>query len=59
MEAYSVLRDPRSRAEYDTRYDSQTAVHGRAGDPREVPVRRVSRQQPHLLRVSPVRWEPR
>lgn len=59
MEAYSVLRDPRSRAEYDTRYDSKTAVHGTSGDSREVPVRRMRRQQPYLLRVSPVYWEPR
>lgn len=54
MEAFAVLRDPESRAEYDK---TLSAPITRRSGPREVPVRRVQREQPPLLRVTPVRWE--
>lgn len=54
MEAFAVLRDPKTRAEYDKTLSAPT-TH-RSG-PREVPVRRVHAQQPPQLRVTPVLWE--
>jgi DnaJ-class molecular chaperone len=53
MEAFSVLGDPRTRAEYDKRLSASAA---RPSGPKEVPVRRVHAQPP-LLRVTPVLWE--
>lgn len=53
MEAFSVLGDPRTRAEYDKKLSEWAA---RRSGPKEVPVRRVHAQPP-LLRVTPVLWE--
>ena len=54
MEAFTVLRDAKTRAAYD-RALSVPRIN-RAG-PRDVPVRRVHPSEPPLLRVSPVFWE--
>jgi DnaJ family protein C protein 7 len=53
MEVFSVLGDPRTRAEYDKKLSASTA---RRSGRKEVPVRRVHAQPP-LLRVTPVLWE--
>ncbi|WP_427006233.1 J domain-containing protein [Pseudarthrobacter sp. H2] len=56
LEAFAVLRDPRSRAAYD-RGQGPAGRPGRAVDgPRDIPVRHVRHREP-LLRVTPVRWE--
>lgn len=54
MEAFAVLGDPGTRAEYDEMLSAPTA---RPSGQQEVPVRRVHAQQPPLLRVTPVLWE--
>jgi DnaJ-class molecular chaperone len=55
LESFAVLRDPRSRAEYDP-----TEAPGGPGrttrGAREIPVRH-HRQESPVLRVTPVRWE--
>ncbi|KIS25845.1 hypothetical protein TV39_17420 [Arthrobacter sp. SPG23] len=59
MEAFAVLGDAKTRAEYDRALSvAHPAVpHPGRGGPREVPVRRVHTPQPPLLRVTPVLWE--
>jgi DnaJ family protein C protein 7 len=59
MEAFAVLRDPKTRAEYDRALSISRVPrpHIDRGGPREVPVRKVHTPQPPLLRVSPVLWE--
>jgi DnaJ family protein C protein 7 len=59
MEAFAVLRDPKTRAEYDRALSISRVQrpHIDRGGPREVPVRKVHTPQPPLLRVSPVLWE--
>lgn len=54
MEAFAVLRDPRTRAAYNKKLSPPTA---RPSGLQEVPVRRVRAQQSPLLRVTPVLWE--
>lgn len=54
MEAFAVLRDPMTRAEYDRTLSAPNPYRSGA---RSVPVRRVQSEQPPLLRVTPVRWE--
>ncbi|QCO99847.1 J domain-containing protein [Arthrobacter sp. 24S4-2] len=54
MEAFAVLRDPMTRAEYDRTLSAPNTYRSGA---RSVPVRRVQSEQPPLLRVRPVRWE--
>ena len=58
MEAFAVLSEAKTRAEYD-RALSVTHINRdfNRGGPREVPVRRVHTPQPPLLRVTPVLWE--
>lgn len=54
LEAFAVLRDPRSRAAYDRgqgRPDRQDSPGAR-----DIPVRHIRHREP-LLRVTPVRWE--
>ena len=65
LHAFAVLRDARTRAEYDAggwRADVQGSTfnhqHGHAGQGgRDIPVRIVRRRDP-IVRVLPVRWEP-
>jgi DnaJ family protein C protein 7 len=59
MEAFAVLRDPKTRAEYDRALSISRVPRAQIdrGGPREVPVRKVHTPQPPLLRVSPVLWE--
>ena len=65
LHAFAVLRDARSRAEYDAggwRADVQGSTfnhqNGHAGQGgRDIPVRIVRRRDP-IVRVLPVRWEP-
>ena len=64
LRAFAVLRDARTRAEYDAagwradvqnnthHQDSQTGLGGR-----DIPVRIIRRRDP-LVRVLPVHWEP-
>jgi len=59
LAAFAVLRNPRTRADYDR------AEHAATGQtppvpqrPQEIPVRIIRHRGP-LLRVSPVRWERR
>ncbi|CAN7522977.1 J domain-containing protein [Arthrobacter sp. LjRoot14] len=54
MEAFSVLSDPTTRADYDR---ALSVSRPAGGGPREVPVRRTCNPQPPLLRVTPVLWE--
>lgn len=61
LESFAVLRDPRSRAEYDPA--STPAAAAPFSGPgstntggREIPVRH-HRQEGPVLRVTPVRWE--
>jgi hypothetical protein len=58
LAAFAVLRDPRTRADYDR---AEHAAMGQTPPPaphgsREIPVRIIRHRDP-LLRVSPVRWE--
>lgn len=57
LAAFAVLRNPRSRADYDR---AEHAAAGRTppapGGPREIPVRIIRHEAP-LIRVSAVRWE--
>lgn len=55
LESFAVLRDPRSRAEYDPAARTGDAAPAGAGG-RDIPVRRHREREP-VLRVSPVRWE--
>ncbi|HEX9086795.1 MAG TPA: J domain-containing protein [Arthrobacter sp.] len=70
LESYAVLRDPKSRSEYDPAGNaagqgnttagsapagSASAASTTAGS-REIPVRHHRQSQP-VLRVTPVRWE--
>jgi DnaJ-class molecular chaperone len=68
LHAFAVLRDARTRAEYDAdgwRADVQDSTlnhrSGQNGDAgrggRDIPVRIIRRRDP-LVRVLPVRWEP-
>ncbi|SDP75961.1 DnaJ domain-containing protein [Arthrobacter sp. ok909] len=62
LEAFAVLRDPRTRADYDAgrrrAVDQAGTWKGGAGHGgRDIPVRIIRRREP-LLRVFPVRWEP-
>lgn len=64
LESFAVLRDPRSRVEYDPAAAAAAAAEtapsagpGRtAPGGREIPVR-YHRQERPVLRVTPVRWE--
>lgn len=62
LEAFAVLRDPRSRAAYDKgqghgKGQGQPERQDAAGPgPRDIPVRHIRHREP-LLRVTPVRWE--
>lgn len=59
LESFAVLRDPRSRAEYDPASTAETRLPGPGGTTtggREIPVRH-HRQEGPVLRVTPVRWE--
>ena len=55
LESFAVLRDPRSRAEYDPAAASGGPGRTTPGG-REIPVRH-HRQESPVLRVTPVRWE--
>lgn len=59
MEAFAVLRDAKTRAEYDRALSVPPINPPRInrGGARDVPVRRVRTAQPPLLRVTPVLWE--
>jgi curved DNA-binding protein CbpA len=54
MHAFSVLRDPGKRGEYDRL--KQKDEKPKPAPPTAVPVRRVKQEEP-LLRATPVRWE--
>ncbi|MEO3934437.1 DnaJ domain-containing protein [Micrococcaceae bacterium Sec7.4] len=55
LESFAVLRNPKSRAEYDPA--SQPArPGGTIAGSREIPVRHHRDKQP-VLRVTPMRWE--
>ncbi|MCU1512827.1 MAG: hypothetical protein JWO34_2667 [Arthrobacter sp.] len=66
LDAFAVLRNPLSRAEYDregrtpeeggTGTGTGTGSGGPAGGPRDIPVHHRRGQGP-ALRVTPVRWE--
>ena len=55
LESFSVLRDPRTRAEYDPAAASAGPGRATPGG-REIPVRHHRQERP-VLRVTPVRWE--
>lgn len=55
LESFAVLRDPQSRAEYDSAASSAGPGLTASGG-REVPVRHHRHERP-VLRVTPVRWE--
>ena len=55
LESFAVLRDPRSRAEYDPAAASGGPGRTTPGG-REIPVRHHPHERP-VLRVTPVRWE--
>ena len=57
LESFAVLRDPRSRAEYDPAAAAASAGPARTTTGgREIPVRHHRQERP-VLRVTPVRWE--
>ena len=56
LEAFAVLRDPKSRAAYDLAEGHADEPRGQADGPRDIPVRHIRHREP-LLRVTPVRWE--
>ena len=58
LEAFAVLRDPKSRAEYDPAAAAPPSAGLGRTTPggREIPVRH-HRQEGPVLRVTPVRWE--
>ena len=62
LESFAVLRDPRSRAEYDPAAAAAAAAAASAGPARttaggrEIPVRHHRQERP-VLRVTPVWWE--
>ena len=68
LESYAVLRDPKSRAEYDPAAAAAAAPSAGPGRTapggsgrtapggREIPVRHHRQERP-VLRVTPVRWE--
>ncbi|WP_211883151.1 J domain-containing protein [Pseudarthrobacter albicanus] len=56
LEAFAVLRDPRSRAAYDRGQGPADRPRNAAHPPRDIPVRHIRHPEP-LLRVTPVRWE--
>lgn len=53
LEAFAVLRDPRSRAAYDKGQDRPDRP---APGARDIPVHHIRHREPDL-RVTPVRWE--
>jgi DnaJ-class molecular chaperone len=65
LHAFTVLRDPGARADYDADGRRMAAPGGtseggaaqRDQGGRDIPVRIIRRREP-LLRVLPVRWEP-
>jgi DnaJ-class molecular chaperone len=56
LEAFAVLRNPRSRAAYDRGQGQSDRLGNAASGPRDIPVRHIRHREP-LLRVTPVRWE--
>jgi DnaJ-class molecular chaperone len=56
LEAFAVLRNPRSRAAYDRGQGQSDRQGNAASGPRDIPVRHIRHREP-LLRVTPVRWE--
>lgn len=55
LESFAVLRDPRTRAEYDPAAASAGPDRATPGG-RDIPVRHHREERP-ILRVTPVRWE--
>ncbi|MET1022253.1 MAG: J domain-containing protein [Arthrobacter sp.] len=55
LEAFAVLRDPKSRAEYDPAAKPAAPGRVRSGG-RDIPVR-LHREERPVLRATPVRWE--
>lgn len=56
LEAFAVLRNPRSRAAYDKGQDQPARRDDADPGPKNIPVRHIRHREP-LLRVTPVRWE--
>lgn len=56
LEAFAVLRNPRSRAAYDTAQGPPDRPGSASEGPRDIPVRHTRHREPPL-RVTPVRWE--
>lgn len=56
LEAFAVLRDLKSRAEYDAAAKAAGPGSSATAGGREVPVRHHRHGRP-VLRVTPVRWE--
>jgi DnaJ-class molecular chaperone len=56
LEAFAVLRNPRSRAAYDRGQGPPDRPGSAAGGPRDIPVRHIRQREPPL-RVTPLRWE--
>lgn len=56
LEAFAVLRDPRSRAAYDQVQGQPGPADSPRPGPKDIPVRHIQHREP-LLRVTPVRWE--
>ena len=56
LESFAVLRDSRSRAEYDPAAAPSSGPGRTPPGGREIPVRHHRQERP-VLRVTPVRWE--